>query len=330
MANDRFEEFKEDFQHLYLERDYNSAYQLASQYIQDFPERWPLITYWRISSAARAGMQDQALGILNDCLDSGFWYGDILLRENPALAPLQNLTAFKNLLNRNEDVKSQDQSNQFPLLMVRPEGECQGESNVCPLLVGLHTNASTARESLDFWSPAATAGWLVAAPQSSQAIWKDAYVWDDLEYARREIDAHLSRLNQQYAIETDRIVLAGHDVGAETALWIALKSPGMFSGFVLLGINGPLSENPGSWDNLVEEYQEQVRLGAPQMRGYFIVGEEDRVSPIENMPLLSEMLIDAGVVCKLERVAGLSHSYGGKYDPALLRALDYVSGPLER
>ena len=66
---------------------------------------------------------------------------------------------------------------------------------------------------MDFWKPAASAGWLVGIPQSSQAMWKDAYVWNDLDIARAEIEQHFNLLGDSMPW-TRRTVLAGHSMGA--------------------------------------------------------------------------------------------------------------------
>ena len=42
----------------------------------------------------------------------------------------------------------------------------------------------------DRWGPAVSRGWLLGLPQSSQVAGPDMFVWDEREWAAREVQAH--------------------------------------------------------------------------------------------------------------------------------------------
>ena len=170
-----FEEIQSQIQAAYQAGDYTAALELAERHTARFPEQTPLLFYWRVCMHARLEQPSQAIRLLAEVLDSGLWYGEVLLRKSPSLKSLQGIDEFERLVAWNRELQSAAQAQRFPLLILRSEGGCQEKANPCPLLLGLHANMGIAQTSLPLWQPAASSGWLVAAPQSSQAMWKDAY-----------------------------------------------------------------------------------------------------------------------------------------------------------
>ncbi len=315
-----FEELQARFQKLYAEAEFDEAMQLLTEQEARFPEYEHLLYYWRIALAARLSDTSQAIALLTDVLRSGFWYGETLLRKSPALKPLQGLPEFEKLVALNQDLQEKDLARQFPLLILRAEGRCKREETACPLMIALHANAGTAKDSVAFWKPAASAGWLVGAPQSSQAIWKEAYVWDDLDRSRQEIQKAFGALTEQYAVDAQQAVLAGHSMGGEVAIWLALTGAVPATGFIAFGPDGPFMNDLESWLGVIHVNQN------PNLRGYLIVGEEDDSVSHEAIQDLVEMLNQGGVVCELEEVALAGHDYAPEYEDSMLRALAFISG----
>jgi tetratricopeptide (TPR) repeat protein len=314
-----FDELLARIEELNRSRDYELAMQLADQAIQAYPEYNHVLDYWRLMLAARSGDQEHALEILNQVLQRGFWYSEALLRKSPALQRLQGNPDFENLVQINQKLREVDSSEKYPMLILRAENQCQPGGPLCPLLLGLHTNIATFRDSVDFWKPAATDGWLVGAPQSSQAIWKGAYVWDDRRLAAEEIERHVGALHQQYAIDPERIVLAGHAMGAEVAIWLALNGTANTHGFVAFAPNGPFSLQTEKWQPLVEKNTN------PGLRGYVIVGEEDNTVSETNLQAMVDLFDQSGVPCDLEIVPHAGHDYAPEFDSSLLRGLEFVA-----
>lgn len=314
-----FDELLARIQELNRSQDYPEAMQLADQAIQAYPEYAHVLNYWRLMMAARSGEQEHALEILNQVLQSGFWYSQALLRKSPALQSLQGNPDFENLVQVNQKLREVDSIEKFPMLILRAENQCQPGGPPCPLLLGLHANIATARDSVDFWKPAATDGWLVGAPQSSQAIWKGAYVWDDRRMAAEEIGRHAQALKRQYAIDPERIVLAGHAMGAEVAIWLALNDTANTHGFVAFAPNGPFMLQTEQWAPLVQKNPN------PGLRGYVILGEEDNTVSEENVRVMVDLFDQGGIPCELEIVPHAGHDYAPEFDSSLLRGLEFVA-----
>jgi predicted esterase len=319
MEEHTFEELYGNLQTLYQDGEYARALELATQALAAYPEQRTSLDYWRMTMAARTDDTAQTLRVLQEALERGQWYSELLLRRSPSFKMLQGDPEFEKLVAQNQAVAEQDSQATFPIFTLRPEKRCRSGAPACPLLLGLHTNAGTVPSSLGFWRPAATAGWLVAAPRSSQAIWKDAYVWDDRETAEAEIQKHYATLRKNYAIDAQRTILAGHSMGGEVAIWLALRGSIETRGFLAIGPGGPYMDDLAEWNPLIKDAAQRG------LRGYFIFGERDASIPQENIHKLAEKLKATGIACKLETIPGQGHDYSPDYDAAILRGLDFLS-----
>jgi predicted esterase len=324
MQEGSFEETYEQLQQLYQEGNYAEALDLATSALETYPEQRTSLDYWRMTMAARTGGTTQTLQILQEALGQGQWYSELLLRRSPSFMSLQGNPEFEKLVALNQYVAEKEQGRTFPILTLRPENRCQRGGSACPLLLGLHTNAGTVNSSLGFWRPVATAGWLVAAPQSSQAIWKDAYVWDDRETAEIEIQNHYATLRRNYAIDTSHTILAGHSMGGEIAIWLALRGSIEARGFLAIGPGGPFMDDLAEWEPLLRDYtlRDHTSRG---LRGYVLVGEQDQTISQDHIKKLVKQLNGAGIPCELESLPYQAHDYTPAYDDAILRALKFIN-----
>jgi predicted esterase len=277
-----------------------------------------VLDYWRITLSARTGNPAQALSLLQAALDSGSWYSELLLRRSPSLKALQGSPEFEGLIARNQEAAEQDQQSHFPLFTLRPQGKCQCGDPPCPLLVGLHTNGGDVQSSLDFWKPAALNGWLVAAPQSSQAIWKGAYVWDDRDIAEAEVKKHFMMLGERYAVDAKHSILAGHSLGGQLAIFLTLNGSVAARRFLAIGPAGPFLDDLNEWEPLLHENPLQG------LRGYIITGELDSTISHTNINNLVAIFNQVGIPTRLETIPGAAYGYTPAFDAAILRALNFL------
>jgi predicted esterase len=313
-----FNDLQVQIQKLYHAGDYAAALDLAISHSNNFPEQFPLLTYYQVSMAARAGNPKQALESLKTLLDSGFWYNEVLLRKSSSLASLQNLPEFETLVEQNQWNQAKDRAHMYPMLVLRSKDRCQAGDSPCPLLLGLHGNASNAQAAIEFWRAAATANWLVAALQSSQPKWKDAYVWDDHEYAGEEIKKHLTNLNRQYAVDPGKVVLAGYDQGGEIAVDLSLKGIIPVVGFIAIAPAGSWIADPETWATFIQESKNR------NLCGYFMVGKEDEIVSTKGIRSLAKMLVKEGIPCEVEEVPNVGHTFVPEFASGLLRALEFI------
>jgi predicted esterase len=320
MIEPSFVDLYSQLQELFREEQYNIALELAAEALERFPERRTLFDYWRIILSARNGDAESTIEALREALKHGSWFSELLLRNSPSLQSLQGEPRFEALLAANQEAAERDQEKQFPLYTLRPEGKCQSGGAACPLLIGLHTNGGTVQSSIDFWKPAAAIGWLVAAPQSSQAIMKGAHVWDDREIAQREVKRDYQTLREHYAINPWQVVLAGHSLGGETAIWLTLKGALDTNRFLAIAPAGPLIDELSGWGVLLRQDR---RAG---LRGYIITGEMDELIPHDNIAEMVELFNQAGIETELETLPGAENDYTPAYDAAILRGLNFLAG----
>jgi predicted esterase len=313
-----FDALQARLQELYGAGDAPAALELLSTQTPNFPEYQPLLVYWQSVLQAHLGNTSGSLRLLNTMLDHGIWYSNVLLRKSPAFKPLLDDPEFIALLGRNQSLHDADPTSKIPLLLVRPANRCQPDGPGCPLLLALHANYTSAHTALPFWQPAATLGWMVAALQSTQILWRGAAVWDDLQAARLEAQRNLNTLQSQYSLDQERLVLAGNGRGAETAAWLALSGSLPAHGLILIGQNGPFTENLERWTELLEDY------GGPELSIYLILGEEDEGIDPDHLQRFAEMLLEAGFPTELELVPQLSADDAEGYDSSVQRALDFV------
>jgi predicted esterase len=313
-----FKELQDRIQKFYQNGDYAGALELATSQAGNFPEQLPLLRYYQIAMTALDGRPQEAIASLKALLDTGFWYNEVLLRKSASLSSLQRLPEFDALVERNQHNQAEDQSHLFPMLILRSQDRCQTGGSPCPLLMGLHAYASTAQASLNFWRAAASAGWLVAALQSSQPVWKDAFVWDDHEFAGQEIKKHMASLIRQYAIDASQVVLAGHDQGAEIAIEMCLNNSIAARGFIAIAPTGPSIEEPESFLSLLQERPHN------DLCGYIIIGGADDLIPRRGIRSLVKLLEKAGIPCALEELPDAVHTFIPEYTSSLFRALEFI------
>jgi predicted esterase len=313
-----FDELRTRLQGLYAAGDAEVALDLLSVQTPNFPEYQPLLVYWQSVLEAQLGNPSNSLRLLNAMLDHGTWYSEVLLSKNPVFQALLDDPDFLALLGRNQALHQADPTSTIPLLAVRPANRCRPGGPTCPLLLALHANYTSAHIALPYWQPAATMGWMVAALQSTQFLWRGAAVWDDLQAAREQAQRNFNTLQSQYALDPERLLLAGNGQGAETAAWLALSGSLPAHGLILIGQNGPLTNNPEGWAGLLADY------GGPDLRAYLILGEEDDSADSDLLQRFAEMLREAGFPTEFEIVPQLGADDAEGYDSAVQRALEFL------
>jgi len=340
MEYDSFAQLQARLQEHLQQKEYDEALELATAALPQFPEQAHLLYYWRAAFAARLGNPSLSLRILQDVLDTGFWYGPPLLTHSPSFASLQDNPAFQRLLDQNAALQAADEKDLYPLLILRSEDKCARSSDAhpapppCPWMIALHANAALAQSSIDFWRPAAASGLLVAAPQSTQPLWKNAYMWDDLDQTREQVIRLAASVRKQYAVDDRRLFLAGHSLGAagvsgaEAALWLALTAPPDLParGFLLAGLDGPFTRDLTQWEAvLADVVRRSVVSGPPNLTGYVLIGAEDLTVEPDNVAQLVDMLNETGIPTDLEIVPLAGRDYSPEWDAPLQRALAFLT-----
>jgi predicted esterase len=318
MADLSFTELTDKIQSHFAEGTFAEGLSLASQYVTVYPEEFALLNYWRMCLAARMNEYPIANKILESTLASGNWYSEFLLRNSPSLAPLQGEDEYERLVGISLQMRASDPATAVPMLVIRPKDACGPEDEGCPAVIFLHANQDTAQKNVPHWRSLADEGWLVALPQSSAAMWADAYVWMDHDTSSNEVVKHFERLKKEYSLDRGRIILAGFSMGAEVALAMALNGAIGAKGFILLGPGGPFTDDPAKWSPSIEKAKDKG------LRGVILMGLADESIPQDNIRALVETFTKAGIACDLKTYPDLKHEYPPDFEVVLKEALKYI------
>ena len=320
MAELTFPELAEQIQKHFAEETYAEGLSLASEKITAFPEEYPTINYWRICLAARLEQFDLANKFLETTLASGIWFADFLLRQSPSLVNIQGNPEFDRLAGISAKMREVDPVDELPLLVARPKDACDPGDPGCPAVIFLHSNMDTAQRNLEQWAHLSAQDWLVAIPQSNQALWAGAYTWADHETTKNQMDEHYLRIQTQYSIDTSQLIWGGFSMGAEMALTLVLNNDFPARGFVLLGPGGPKMDALDEWQPFID------RAAGRNLRGVIWMGEDDLTIPQNNVRKLVDRLNAAGVTTRLEVFPGLKHDYPDNFEVVAAEALDFILG----
>ena len=235
------------------------------------------------------------------------------------LKEIQDNSEFIALAQKNQQIREADLQSTYKALIAHADGLCETAENRCPLLVAIHTEGSNAAIAINFWQEAAKLGWLVAAPQSHQALWKDAYLWINRKLAIEEINYQIKSVKEKYAVDESLVVLAGRATSVPIAMEIAFKHPNGVLGFIAYdppNLNRELDE----WEPIIN----QISPGA--IKGYFILHNEENRRHIEDISKLADSLTSANIWTEIEIVPGKPDLTSPIHRPSLSRALTFLAG----
>lgn len=312
-----FQRFWHELMRRYRRGEYEDALTLAEQAAVQYPDR-SHETYWaRICLTSRLGRHEDAVRLLDEALARGHYYNQRQLRGDSDLGPLQGQPAFERLVEVSLQRWSAAERSAKPgLAVVEPR---RGEPP-SPVLLALHGNDSSAEAEAPQWDAAASEGWLVALPQSSQVFSSrpGSFGWSDRERALREVREQFASLPQRFRIDAERVVLGGFSAGAQVAIWLAMSGRIAARGVVAVAPYLPVVDN---WLPLLQRAQ------ARGLRVYLAAGADD-VASIDDCRALASLLSEAGVAVQLSLRPGLGHEYPPDFAAELRRALDFVLAPV--
>ncbi|REJ74590.1 MAG: hypothetical protein DWQ34_12490 [Planctomycetota bacterium] len=177
-----------------------------------------------------------------------------------------------------EVVDSWNQVTQTYSVVLPPEYSPQHDY---PLLVVLHGAGVPPEKELTWWcgtsdrpGPAQQRGYIVIAPDYAGA---EQYEYD-YDAARHDavIDSIIDA-RKRFRVDSDRIFLAGHGMGADACFDVAMSRPGVFAGVI------PIT---GVCDKFCMFYREN----APDVGWYIVAGERDGVKLDRNARHLNVMM----------------------------------------
>lgn len=316
MAIDRYADLNQKMIEHFQNGEFRQALELVEKEGGRFPENRPMVDYWMMCAAARVDDRKRVYTVAEKFHKDGLWYGEFMWRLTPSFKPLQGVEDFERLVAESRNLEEQDLTN-------RVNGDMkllpQNLSKNTPLLIALHGNQSSARATLPFWRGAVDAGFALVIPQSTQAIFKNAYIWDDLELSFAQVKACYEITKKELNIDPDKIVVAGHSMGGLVAIQMALTSEIPVRKLIVNGPALPFEDAPEEMEKAISSAKDR------NLRVYFIVGEKDVDIEQDAVKAFAAVLKSSGIACEFEIIPGATHDYNPDYDAALQRALAYVN-----
>lgn len=296
--------------------EFQQAFELIEQEGGRFPAERLHVDYWKMCAAARVDNRARVVEVADRFHNEGLWMGDRMWRLTPSFKSLQGDAEFERLVVESYRLRLQDTPSEKPVtLKYFPKDH----SNKTPLLIALHGNQGSAEWTLPFWKPAVAEGFILAVPQSTQAMFKGAFMWDDLDVSIPQVRACFESLRQELTFDPRRVILAGHSMGALVAIQMALTGGLPVSGLIANGPALPFEDSP---DELTKALASARERG---LRAYFIMGNKDVDIEQDAVRAFVGKMKSAGISCELEIVPGATHDYNPDFDAALVHALKFAN-----
>ncbi len=299
---------------LYMKGEIQAAYDLLTEAAPHYPDHEQRIYEWRMDMAAKMGKLDLAEEILEDALDSGYFYGEFALRKDDDLQVLQGRPFFESLVQRSFQMLADAQVYSRPRLVILNRG--QVVDGKVPLFLALHGNNSTADKFKVYWRSLLNTEWLVALPQSSQVGGKEIYVWNNMDTVEKELMEHYRKLSIEYSIDPSKTIISGFSKGGHAAIVAALKQLFPVRGFIAIA---PYIPKMDDMIALLDIFPNR------DLRGYFLLGEDDRECTPGALALQEEFF-KRDFQCRVQVIPGLQHNFPDDFDQILPRIVDFVLG----
>jgi dienelactone hydrolase len=294
--------------------EFQQALELIEQERGNFQQNRLQVDYWRMCAAARVDNRAHMYKVAETFHKEGLWFGEMMWRLTPSFKLLQGDTEFEKVVAESLRLQSQDSPAGSPVTLKYFPKNISKET---PLLIALHGNQNTAAGTLPFWQAAVNEGFVLAVPQSTQAMFKGAYIWDNLDVSFEQVKACYEVLKKE--LTSERVILAGHSMGGFVAIQMALTGELPVHGLIANGPALPFGDAPEALENALTSAKERG------LRAYFIVGDKDIDIEQDAIKVFVDKMKSAGIPCELEIVLGATHDYNPAYEAALIHALKFIN-----
>lgn len=217
-----------------------------------------------------AGRTKEAMDVWEKGLDQGFFY--FVIPRSGTYDGVRRTDRFRELVARNNRMRATAQRESRPKYKVMTPASYSAEGSY-PLVMIIHGGNQSIVKAMDRWSPAAIGDdVIIAYVQSSWRVDTTSYRWDlggldifSLPTAQDEVLGLYREIVGAYAVDTDKVTLAGFSQGGNLALFMAAEGTIPAKGFIA---GCPATRTPVSL--------ETARAAAARgVRGTIFVGAED-------------------------------------------------------
>lgn len=170
-------------------------------------------------------LDEEAIHLLRTAYEQGYWYNPEFYfnEQTDELKHLFNRADFKDLIALFHQRMNEAQQHSTPQLEIIPPA--RGASR--QVFIALHGNNSSGTRTKPNWTSLVDMDWTLALPTSSQVMNYQAFKWNDIPTAERELTDHFAQLSGAV------FVAGGFSRGAHAAIRAALTGLLPVRGFVV-------------------------------------------------------------------------------------------------
>ncbi len=301
---------------LYLEGQYEQAYQLITEQMDSFKDFETHLYNLRYCTACMAGHKDLTIQILKEAiLEKGYWYSVDYLYQEEDLKSIRDTEEFKELaeLCRQRELEARETARPG-LITIKPLNF--KEENTYPLMMILHGNGQNALIAKENWHSSANKDYLLALPQSSQPQFSNSYIWTDYLKGIEEVKVHYAQLLREYHIDQSKVIIGGFSAGTRASLYAVLTGAVEVRGLIL---NGCWLPELKEWEPMFAALKEKG------IKFYIICGDKDEIS-LDSTIQLAELLKEKDFPYILHIIDGMGHTYPENFERYIEEAINFIMG----
>ncbi len=271
------------------------------------------IPFWTACGLSLLGRHDQALAALEEAVGQGLWWDSEWLEDDEDLAPLRLRPQFASIVGRSSRLREIYLGSYTPRTIVRePDTH---ETADLPTVVALHGWGGRAVDFVESWRPLLAEGWRVVAPESSQVLSSEFFVWTDRATAGRDLAAAYDALRAGHRIDERRLLVAGFSQGGGVAVSsVLVGEPFPADRFMVFGA--------GLSDVDPVALQALDHAAGRQVRGWMAIGQDDPA--LSDAISLHSELDRHGIACRLEIMAHTGHTIPADSADLLRRGVEFL------
>jgi len=295
-------------------KDYDKALRLAKEAL-DVADIG-LTNYNVACMYSLLGKTDEAFEYLDRCVARGGMGGDLVaqIEGDGDLDSLRKDKRYEPLLKRAKTA-GRGERVEFKWRIVAPKNH--DKSKKSPLLVALHHMGGSMDGDVDRWRDAAEeVGAVLVCPQGTIKMGDGAYQWG---FNTTEIEKNVMRAMDaamdDFAIDQDRIVLAGFSQGGWITWHLGMTHPDTFRGLIPVG--GLYRQVTGS---------AATPRDLKKLRVFVMVGENEQEDVVKSNREAAGSLEKLGAKVKLNVYDGVGHAFPGNSHEEQIKALKFVLG----
>ena len=294
--------------------EYSQAIELLRSAHQKFPDNlWDMLQY-EIAIWHMQGEYEKCLDVVEQGVANGFFFA---IEPWEIFESFRQTARFKAIVETERRFKAQAQAQaKMEYEVHTPDG--YSPEKQYPLFITLHGDGN----SLDFfrtywWKPAAalSQGFVVLYVQSSQVYCTNGFSWTaDFATTRKDIKAAYEQVLEQYAIDTDNVIIGGFSGGATASIEITMSGTLPTRGFIALCPHQPDSF---SKENAVQALERGVR-------GVVMKGELE--GDVPDQQEMIDVLRETDFPHQFHVYPGIGHTYPGDFPQQVLDAIAFIWG----